>query len=55
MDSMFTSDFSLHLVLLPTTLASVVAAVLVVLLLSEVPPIRKIFRLDLAEATKVIE
>ncbi len=26
-----------------------------VLLLSEIPPVRRIFRLDLAEATKVME
>jgi len=33
----------------------VVACILVVLLLSEIPPIRRIFRLDLAEATKILE
>jgi hypothetical protein len=28
---------------------------IVVVLLSEIPPVRRIFRLDLAEATKVME
>lgn len=39
----------------PRTYVLVLVAVVVVLLLSEIPPIRRIFRLDLAEATKVME
>jgi putative ABC transport system permease protein len=39
----------------PSSYAIIVCAVIVVLLLSQVPPTRRIFKLDLAQATKVIE
>lgn len=53
--SMSSEQFSLQIVVRPTTYVWVVLATIVVLLLSEIPPIRRIFRLDLAEATKVME
>jgi putative ABC transport system permease protein len=52
----FSSEaYSLKATILPLSVLWLVVATLVVLLLSEVPPIRRIFRLDLAEATKVME
>jgi putative ABC transport system permease protein len=52
----FSSEaYSLQAVIVPESVAMLVASTLVVLLLSEIPAIRRIFRLDLAEATKVME
>ncbi len=47
--------FTLTAVIKPESVAVIVGSVLLVMLVSEVPPIRRIFRLDLAEATKVLE
>lgn len=55
LDRMATEAFSLRIVIRPESVVGVSIALLVVMLLSEVPPIRRIFKLDLAEATKVIE
>lgn len=52
----FSSEaYTLKAVIYTATYFWVVACILVVLLLSEIPPIRRIFRLDLAEATKILE
>jgi putative ABC transport system permease protein len=53
--AMSSEQFSLRIVVQPRTYVWVVLAAIAVLLLSEIPPIRRIFRLDLAEATKVME
>ncbi len=53
--AMSSEQFSLQIVVQPWTYVWVVAAAIVVLLLSEIPPIRRINKLDLAEATKVME
>jgi ABC-type antimicrobial peptide transport system permease subunit len=52
---MSTELMSMRIMVQPFTYAWVIAAAIVVLLLSEIPPIRRIFHLDLAEATKVME
>ena len=52
---MSSEAFSMSIVVRPQTYLLVALGALVVVLLSEIPPIRRIFRLDLAEATKVIE
>jgi putative ABC transport system permease protein len=52
----FSSEaYSLTATIVPQSVAMLVASTFVVLLLSEIPPIRRIFRLDLAAATKVME
>ena len=53
--SMSSEQFNMRIVVMPGTYVWVILAAIVVLLLSEIPPIRRIFRLDLAEATKVME
>ncbi|TLM80155.1 MAG: FtsX-like permease family protein, partial [Actinobacteria bacterium] len=53
--SFSTEAYSFKVVIYPTSVAWITGANLVVLLLSEIPPVRRIFRLDLAEATKVME
>jgi putative ABC transport system permease protein len=50
-----TESYSLSAVIYPESVVRVSAIMIVVLLLSEIPPVRRIFRLDLAEATKVME
>jgi putative ABC transport system permease protein len=55
LSAMSSEEYSMRIVIEPISVASVVAGILVVLLLSEIPPVRRIFRLDLAEATKVME
>lgn len=47
--------FMLQAVIFPSSVAGIVAIVLLVVLLSEVPPVRRVFKMDLAEATKVME
>ena len=47
--------FTLKATIDPSSVAVIVAGVVLVMLVSEIPPIRRIFRLDLAEATKVLE
>jgi len=47
--------FTLTAYIKPSSVAVILAGLLVVMLLSEVPPVRRILRLNLAEATKVME
>ncbi len=47
--------FELRAHIYPSSIAQICVLMLIVLLLSEIPPVRRIFRLDLAEATKVME
>ena len=53
--SMSTEAFTLKAVIFPMSIVYVGLSIFLVMLLSEIPPIRRIFRLDLAEATKVME
>ncbi len=53
--SFTTESYSLKAFIYPESVARICLLMLAVLLLSEIPPIRRIFRLDLAEATKVME
>jgi putative ABC transport system permease protein len=53
--SMSSEQFSLRIIAEPSTVIWVSLSVIVVLLISEIPPIRRIAHLDLAEATKVME
>jgi putative ABC transport system permease protein len=54
-ESLSTEAYSLPAVVYPISYVIIIASILVVLMLSEIPPIRRIFRMDLAEATKAIE
>ncbi len=54
-ESLSTEAYTIPSVLYPTSIVLITVGILVVLLLSEIPPIRRIFRMDLAEATKAIE
>ncbi|NTU72372.1 MAG: FtsX-like permease family protein [Coriobacteriia bacterium] len=58
-DAMFGSfdleAFELSAHIYPESIVKICLLILVVVLLSEIPPVRRIFRLDLAEATKVME
>lgn len=54
-ESLSTEAFHFKTVIYPISYVYVIASILVVLLLSEIPPIRRVFKLDLAEATKAIE
>lgn len=47
--------FELRAYIYPESIAQICVLMLAVMLLSEIPPVRRIFRLDLAEATKVME
>lgn|GEM_PF-956492 len=47
--------FELKAYIYPASIARISLLMVVVVLLSEIPPVRRIFRLDLAEATKVME
>ena len=52
----FSSEaYTLKATIVPQSVVMLVLSIFVVLLLSEIPAIRRIFRLDLAEATKVME
>jgi putative ABC transport system permease protein len=53
--SFTTSSYTLKASIYPGSIARICLLMLVVVLLSEIPPVRRIFRLDLAEATKVME
>jgi putative ABC transport system permease protein len=53
--SLSTEAYTFRAVLYPQTYLWIILSILGVLLVSEIPPILRIFRLDLAEATKVIE
>jgi putative ABC transport system permease protein len=50
-----TMSYTLTASIYPASVARICLLMLVVVLLSEIPPVRRIFRLDLAEATKVME
>jgi putative ABC transport system permease protein len=50
-----TESYTLTASIYPASVARICALMIVVVLLSEIPPVRRIFRLDLAEATKVME
>lgn len=47
--------FTLRAHIYPASIAKICVLMLAVILISEIPPVRRIFRLDLAEATKVME
>ncbi len=53
--SLSSEAFTLKAVIYPDSYLWIVLLILLVLLMSEIPPIRRIFRLDLAQATKAIE
>jgi len=53
--SLSSEAFTLKAIILPFTYVWITGSILVVLLISEVPAIRRIFRLNLAEATKILE
>lgn len=53
--SLSTEAFTIKAILYPASYVYIVVSILVVLLLSEIGPIGRIFRLDLAEATKILE
>ncbi len=53
--SLSSEAYSLKATIVPMSVLWLVLSMLGVLLLSEIPPIRRIFRMDLAEATKVME
>jgi putative ABC transport system permease protein len=53
--SFTTSSYTLKASIYPASIARICLLMLAVVLLSEIPPVRRIFRLDLAEATKVME
>ncbi len=50
-----TESYTLRAYIYPQSVARICLLMVAVLLLSEIPPVRRIFRLDLAEATKVME
>ncbi len=50
-----TDAYTLRAFIYPESIVRICVLMIVVLLLSEIPPVRRIFRLDLAEATKVME
>ncbi|MBE0428781.1 MAG: hypothetical protein IBX61_02795 [Thermoleophilia bacterium] len=54
-DSLSTEIVSFKAVIYPTSYVWIILSIIGVLLASQIPPIRRIFRLDLAEATKVME
>jgi putative ABC transport system permease protein len=47
--------FSMRVVIYPISYLWVIGSVLLILLLSEIPAIRRVFKLNLAEATKIVE
>lgn len=53
--SFTTESYALKAYIYPESVARICLLMLGVILLSEIPPVRRIFRLDLAEATKVME
>jgi putative ABC transport system permease protein len=53
--SFSTEAYTLSAYISTTSIIRICVLMLAVLLLSEIPPVRRIFRLDLAEATKVME
>lgn len=53
--SISTEFYKFPAVIYPMSYLWITLSILVILLLSEIPPIRRIFKLDLAEATKAVE
>ena len=53
--SFSTDAYTIRAYIYPESVARICVLMLAVVLLSEIPPVRRIFRLDLAEATKVME
>jgi len=53
--SFTTESYTLQAYISPRSIALVCVLMIGVMVLSEIPPVRRIFRLDLAEATKVME
>jgi len=53
--SFTTESYTLQAYISPRSIALVCLLMIGVMLLSEIPPVRRIFRLDLAESTKVME
>ncbi|MDZ4170285.1 MAG: FtsX-like permease family protein [Coriobacteriia bacterium] len=53
--SFTTESYTLKAFIYPESIVKICLLMLAVLLLSEIPPVRRIFRLDLAESTKVME
>jgi putative ABC transport system permease protein len=53
--SFTTESYTLKAYISPQSVVQICLLMLGVMLLSEIPPVRRIFRLDLAEATKVME
>ncbi len=53
--SFSTDAYTIQAYIAPSSIVRICLLMLAVLLLSEIPPVRRIFRLDLAEATKVME
>lgn len=53
--SFSTDAYTITAYIYPESIVRICLLMLLVLLLSEIPPVRRIFRLDLAEATKVME
>lgn len=53
--SMSSEAFTLYAVIYPKSYFWIVSSILMVLLISEIPPTRRIFKLDLAESTKILE
>ncbi len=53
--SFSTEDYRLPAKLYPSSFVWMILVMLAIMLISEVPPIRRIFKLDLAEATKFME
>ena len=53
--SFVTESYTLKAYIYPESIVRICLLMVAVLLLSEIPPVRRIFRLDLAEATKVME
>jgi ABC-type lipoprotein release transport system permease subunit len=54
-DSFSTEAYSFQAVIYPSSVAAIVVVNIAVLLLSEIPPIRRVSKMDLGEATKVME
>ncbi|MDH4140388.1 MAG: FtsX-like permease family protein [Coriobacteriia bacterium] len=54
-DEVSTEAYTLPAYISPDSYWLIAGSVLAILLLSEIPPLRRIFRMDLAEATKVME
>lgn len=54
-DQLSSEAYTLSASMRPQSVVAIVLGLVAVMLISEIPPLRKVFRLDLAEATKVME